>query len=227
MASRRSDMEGRIRSEVIRLRSEFRPLPVAFPHAHVDGILEALSESLRDQVADVLDGRILEERIPVLVIVLREDRPQGLLQVREVEEHAALVVALDEDVDLVRMAMQRSAPRVAREMVGAIDVFRDPEFHRGSTKGAAAIKVGVTPSDRRHGDEAEGPVSPLEELVVLVALDQDDGSGAERDLLAVEDQEPAALRHDELMVPLVAMRRGIPALPDDQLMQRGLSRSVL
>ena len=63
--------------------------------------------------------------------------------------------------------------------------------------------------------------------MVLVALDQDDGSVAERDLLAVEDQEPAALRHDELMVPLVAMRRGISALPDDQLMQRGLSRSVL
>src|SRR6267378_886173 len=46
----------------------------------------------------------------------------------------------------------------------------------------------------------------LEELVVLVGLDKDDGSRSKGELLAVEDQDAAAFGHDKLMVPLVPVR---------------------
>src|SRR5205823_2007704 len=94
--------------------------------------------------------------------VMLEDRAQGLLEIGEVEEHAALVVPLDEDVDLVCVAVQRPAALVAREVMRAIDVFRDSEFHPLSTKGTTAIKVGLGASERRHGEEVERVFSTLQ-----------------------------------------------------------------
>src|SRR5438309_3649702 len=138
-------MHRRSLSGVIRLRSEFGPLAVAFPDAHVHRELDFVVHPFRDQLADILDRRVLDERVPVLVVVVREDRAQGLFQIGEIEEHAAFVVPLDEDVDLVRVAVQRTAALVAREVMRAIDVFCDSEFHPLPTKGTTAIKVGLRP----------------------------------------------------------------------------------
>src|SRR6266705_3479960 len=95
--------------------SHLRPLAVAFPDPDVERELYFLVQSLCDQLADVLDGWVLEESVPVLVIVVRENGAQVLLQVCEVEEHAAFVVPLDVDVNLVRVSVQGTAALVARE----------------------------------------------------------------------------------------------------------------
>src|SRR5438046_9074484 len=108
----------------------------------------------------------------------------------------------------------------------AIDVFRDSEFHPLSTKGTTAIKVGLRPSERCHGEEVERAFSPLQELVHLVRLYEEHDTGSQRDLLAVQDHDPVALGHDQLVIPFVTMHGGIPALSNDELVHRGLSRSV-
>src|SRR5207249_63890 len=43
----------------------------------------------------------------------------------------------------------------------------------------------------------------------------------------VEDHEAATLRHDQLVIPVVSVHRGVAAFPDDQLVHRGLPRAVL
>src|SRR2546425_4386031 len=124
------------RSGDMSLRSDLGPLPVSLPHAHVGGELDLLLETLRDELADILDRRVLEERVPVLVVVLREDRAERLLDVREVEQHSAFVLALDEEVDLVRVSVKGPAPLVAREVMRTVDVLGDSELHsRGRRAG--------------------------------------------------------------------------------------------
>ena len=100
------------------------------------GEFDFLLHPFRDQLADVLDGRVFEERVPVLVIVLRQDRAERLLDLREVEEHPALVVSLDVYVNLIRVPVEGTAPRVAREVMRAIDVLRHPELHRAARRAA-------------------------------------------------------------------------------------------
>jgi len=101
---------------------------------------------------------------------------------------------------------------VAGEMMSAIDIFRDSEFHPSSTKGTTAIKVGVRPSERRHGEEVERALSPLKELVLLVRLHEEHDARSQRDLLPVEDHDPAASSR-RADAPLVAVHRGVAALP--------------
>ena len=107
------------------LRSELGPLSVAFPDADVHRELDLLLKPLEDEFADVLHGRVFEEIVPVLVVVLGEDGPQGPLQFGEVEEHAAFVIPLDENVDLVGMSMERAAA-VVRRLLG---FARPAELH--------------------------------------------------------------------------------------------------
>src|SRR5438093_8699778 len=112
------------------LSSDLRPLAVAFPDPDVECEVDFLVQPFREELGDVLDRRVLEERVPVLMVVIHEDRAEVLLQVREVEEHAALLVHLDVDVDLVGVTVKGTAALVAREVMGAVDIFRDPELHR-------------------------------------------------------------------------------------------------
>src|SRR5438034_9542534 len=109
----------------------------------------------------------------------------------------------------------------------AIDVFRDSEFHPLSTKGTTAIKVGLRPSERCHGEEVERAFSPLQELVHLVRLYDEHDTGSQRELLAVQDLDPVAVGDDQLVIPCVTMQGGIPALSNGELVQRWLSRSVV
>src|SRR3989442_2261402 len=120
MASSRSDI-GCADLRGVSAPSHLRPLAVAFPDSDVERELDFLVQSLCDELADVLDGRVLEERVPVLVVVVRENRAEVLLQIREVEEHATLVVPLDVDVNLVRVSVQGAAALVARKVIPAVD----------------------------------------------------------------------------------------------------------
>src|SRR5438309_909397 len=134
IASTRSDIRRTSRSADMSLRSDLGPLTVSFPHAHMGRELDLLLESLRDELANVLDRRVLEKRVPVLVVVVGEDGAERFLDVREVEEHPAFVFALDEDVDLVCVPVEGPAPLVAREVMRAVDVLRDPELHFGGRR---------------------------------------------------------------------------------------------
>src|SRR5207237_8252480 len=60
---------GRKPSQVISLRSEFGPLAVAFPHAHVHRALDLVVHPLGDQPADIPDRRVLDASVPVLCVV--------------------------------------------------------------------------------------------------------------------------------------------------------------
>src|SRR5467141_1833218 len=91
----------------------------------------------------------------------------------------------------------------------AIDVLRDSEFHPLPTKGTTAIKVGLRPSERRHSEEVERALSLLQELVHLVRLNEEHDAGSQRDLLAVQDYDSAALGYDQLVVPFVTVHRGV------------------
>src|SRR5467141_2442800 len=108
----------------------------------------------------------------------------------------------------------------------AIDVLRDSEFHPLPTKGTTAIKVGLRPSERRHSEEVERALSLLQELVHLVRLNEEHDARSQRDLLAVQDYDSAALGYDQLVVPFVTVHRRVAALSDDELVHRGLSRPV-
>src|SRR5438046_8189776 len=70
---------------------------------------------------------------------------------------------------------------MAREVVRAIDVLRDPELHRIRTKRTPAIKLGVFASEGRHREEMERFRPSLKELMLLVRLDQQHDAGAQRD----------------------------------------------
>src|SRR5713101_7425190 len=122
--------------------SDLRPLAVAFPDPDVQGEFDSFVQPVLEEQIYLLDGRVLEERVPILVVVVREDGSQVLLEVGEVEEHAALVISFDEYVDLVGVPMEGTAPLVARQVMRAVDVLGDPELHRFRTKVRAAIKLG-------------------------------------------------------------------------------------
>src|SRR5438445_8032277 len=197
MASSRSDI-GCADLRGVSAPSHLRPLAVAFPDPDVERELDFLVQSLCDQLADVLDGRVLEERVPVLVVVVREDGAEVLLQFREVEEHATFVVPLDVDVDLVRVPVQGAAALVAREVMGAVDVFRDPELHRFRPKVRAAIKLGLQALDRRDGEELQRLRASLEKLVFLVRLNEQYAAGAQSEFLPAVDGYAAPVRDDVL-----------------------------
>src|SRR2546425_662734 len=195
MASSRSDI-GCADLRGVSAPSHLRPLAVAFPDPDVERELDFLVQALRDELADVLDGRVLEERVPVLVVVVRQNRAEVLLQIREVEEHAAFVVPLDVDVNLVRVPVQGTAALVAREVMRAVDVLGDSEFHRFRPKVRAAIKLGLRALDRRDGEELQRPLASLQELVLLVRLNEQHDPRTQREFLPA-DQGDASPRHDE------------------------------
>src|SRR5437867_12336169 len=105
--------------------SDLRPLAVAFPDPDMEWELDLLVQPFRDELGDVLDRWVLEEHVPVLVIVIHEDRAEALLQIREVEEHAAIVVSLAVDVDLVGVLVDGTAALVALQLMCAVAVCRD------------------------------------------------------------------------------------------------------
>src|SRR5881409_1082796 len=82
-------------------------------------------------------------------------------------------------------------------------------------------------SNRRDSHEPKRFLASLEELMLLVRLDEQDDAGAEREFFPVQDCDAAALRHDELMVPFVAVHRRESAFRDDELVHRGLPGPVL
>src|SRR5205809_5419195 len=209
------------------LSSDLRPLAVAFPDPDMEWELDLLVQPFRDELCDVLDRRVLEERVPVLVIIIREDRAEVLLQVREVEEHAAFVVPLDVDVDLVGVHVEGTAALVARKVMGAVDVFRDPELHRFRPKVRAAIKVGLRALDRRDGEEFQRPLASLQELVFLVRLNEQYDPRSQSEFLPADDGYAAPFRADELVIPFVTVRGRVAAFRDDQLVHCGLPGPVL
>src|SRR6266568_1755909 len=82
-------------------------------------------------------------------------------------------------------------------------------------------------SDRGHGQELQRVLAALEELMFLVRLHEQDDARAQRELLRADDRDAAAFRDDKLVVPFVAVHRGVAALAQDQLVHRGLARAVL
>src|SRR3989449_10552364 len=82
-------------------------------------------------------------------------------------------------------------------------------------------------SDRGDGHELQRFSPALEELMLFVRLNEYDDAGAEREFFPVQDCDAAALRHDELMVPFVAVHRRESAFRDDDLGHRGLPGPVL
>src|SRR3972149_9450996 len=97
--------------------SEFAPFSVAFPHADVEWERQRHRQVPVQEIADVLDARVLEHVVPVPVIVLREDLAHGPLHVPEVQDHPALRGALNRYVNLVRVAVEQAALFVARSEV--------------------------------------------------------------------------------------------------------------
>src|SRR3989304_4427528 len=130
------------------VESELRPLTVALPDAHGDGELQGLRDTLVQERADVLHGGVVQELVPVAVVVLREDGAHLLLEVREVEDHPAAVLALDGDVHLVGVPGLSSASLVPGEVVRAVDVLRDAELHAGANAGAAKRSWGRKKRER-------------------------------------------------------------------------------
>src|SRR5436189_225919 len=86
---------------------------------------------------------------------------------------------VERDVDLVRVTVKGTAAFVARKVMGAVDVFRDPELHRSRLKVQAAIKVGLRALDRRDGEELQRPLASLEKLVFLVRLNEQYDAGTQ------------------------------------------------
>lgn len=81
------------------------------------------------QYADIFDGRVFQEVVPVVVIVFRQDAADRLLHVRKVQNHAVARFAFDRDFHLVGMTVETAALRVCRKKMGAIDVVDHTEFH--------------------------------------------------------------------------------------------------
>src|SRR5438046_2819372 len=63
------------------------------------------------------------------MIVVREHSAKAFLQVGKINDHAALNLSLDSDFDLISVAVQGSARRVARQEMSAVDVIAHTKPH--------------------------------------------------------------------------------------------------
>ena len=73
------------------------------------------------------------------VVVLLQHLAGMGLQVVEVEDHPALVVALDDHIDPLGVAVDGTAFGVAGEEVGAVDVLGDAQAHGGCERTAERV----------------------------------------------------------------------------------------
>jgi hypothetical protein len=81
------------------------------------------------QLTDVLHRGKLQEVVQVAVVVEGQDGPRLGLQVGEVHDHAAAVLPLDHDLDLVGVAVELAALAVSGQEMGAVDEVGDAETH--------------------------------------------------------------------------------------------------
>jgi len=63
------------------------------------------------------------------MVVMGEDLTDGLLQVGKIDDHAALNLSFNSELDFIGVAVQGSALRVAGQKMRAVDVFGHTKPH--------------------------------------------------------------------------------------------------
>src|SRR2546425_10873372 len=63
------------------------------------------------------------------MVVVREHSAKAFLQIGKINDHAALDLSLDGDFDLISVAVQGSARRVAGQKMSAVDVIAHTKPH--------------------------------------------------------------------------------------------------
>src|SRR6267143_1168492 len=107
-----------------------RPLALTFPDPdhHREG--DPLAELAREQLADVLHRREFQHVVPIAVVVAMQDLAGADLEVVEVHDDALArgILPLDDDLDLVGVAVHLPALRVAGQEMGAVDELGYAQF---------------------------------------------------------------------------------------------------
>ena len=111
-------------------QSKLSPFILTFPDADLDLVFEPPLEVVVQELADVLHSRNLQVGVPVMMVVLRQDSSDALLEFREIEYHGALVFALYGDIDAVCMPMGRPTFLMIGQMMCAIDILSYSQLHR-------------------------------------------------------------------------------------------------
>lgn len=150
----------------------FDPLAVAFPNAKGEGKADVSAQGVLDRLADILYGRIFEKVIQGLVIEPAQRFFDRIFQLGKVHEHSGLLFALDDDLDLIGVAVQRSALVVTRKIVRAIDVVDDSQPHRISLPARLMKPHCITLGVERCTLNVQGPerAAQLTELGSFVKL---------------------------------------------------------
>src|SRR5206468_4438103 len=92
------------------------------------------------------DRRIIEEVVERSVVVYPEYVARGLLEIGEIEDHAAPVFAFDDQLDTIGVPVRVAAAVVPGQKMGAVHVLDDTEFHLGSlrTQDRSEARPGAT-----------------------------------------------------------------------------------
>src|SRR5439155_20850240 len=101
----------RIMTKTVRLpwASQLGPFPFPLPDADDEREPEALREVAPQQLAQVLDRRIIEEVVERSVVVHPEHVARGLLEIGEIEDHAAPTFAFDDQLDAIGFPVRVAA----------------------------------------------------------------------------------------------------------------------
>src|SRR5688572_17138475 len=81
------------------------------------------------EFADVFHRGVFQKVVPGLVVVFRQNLLDRLLHICEVHDHSILEGSLNDTFDLVGVSVGRSAFRVSRQRVGAVDMVDNSDFH--------------------------------------------------------------------------------------------------
>ena len=102
---------------------------MAFPDAQGEWEGEPAFQLSAKEVTNIFDRRIFEEVVQGPVIIVAKDIAENLLQVGEIDHHAAFEFALNAQLDLVRVTVKSSAFGVAGKKMGAIHVLGHAKPH--------------------------------------------------------------------------------------------------
>jgi hypothetical protein len=88
-----------------------------------------IPKPLVQQLANVFDGRVLQEIVPGTMIEVGQRIPENSLHIREVHHHAVSNVAVRNKLNLIGVTVNRSAFGMIGEEVRTVDVLDDADFH--------------------------------------------------------------------------------------------------
>jgi len=105
---------------------------MTFPDPEGERELDVFTQLSLDRLADVFNRRIIEDIVEGLVVEEAEGFLDGPFQFAEIDDHAGTLFAFDDYLDLIGMAMQRTALVVPRQEMSAIDIVYNAKLHQTS-----------------------------------------------------------------------------------------------